>query len=223
MEPRPGTPPPGVGLSATGLLGHADAVGAWTFTVLAREGSRSDTKTLTLTVVEQLVASGRHALPRRGQQAVRVHADGAGRAGASHVVARRRDAPTRPGARPGHRTIRGIPLAAGTFPLQLSRRTPPASQRRSRRWWSARKLAITIRLRAGVEGRRYSTLLTKVGGVGPFVYRIVGGRLPVGVARPGDGPAERHPAPEGIFRFTVRVPDSLGAISTKPLRLTILP
>jgi hypothetical protein len=222
-----GTPPPGIGLSTTGLLsGTPTQVGAFTFTVQARDGSRSDTKALTLTVVEQLVAT---AGTLSGAEVSRPFAyTPTARGGlAPHTWSLASGTlPTGLALDPATGAIRGIPLAAGAFPVQLQLKdsagftaTLPVPIT------VAQKLAITsTRLRVAKAGRRYTAPLVKVGGVGPFVYRVLGGRLPAGVKLdPATGRVSGTPRRAGIYPFTVRVRDSLGAISTKPLRITVLP
>jgi Putative Ig domain len=222
-----GSLPPGISLSSSGLLsGTPTTVGAWTFTVLARDGNRQDTTQYTLTVLEQLVAS-----PGTLQRAE------VGRAFAYTPSARGGLTPytwsVASGALPAGLTldpatgaIRGIPLAAGAFPVQLQLRdTAGLTANLPVALAVARKLTITsTALRTGVEGRRYSAPIAKVGGVGPFLYRVIGGRLPLGLRLdPVTGRISGIPTRDGRFRFTVRVRDSLGVISTKPLRLTVRP
>jgi len=222
-----GTPPPGIGLSTTGLLsGTPTQVGAFTFTVLAREGARSDTKTLTLTVVEQLVATG-GTLSRAEVSRPFAYAPSARGGLAPYTWSLASGAlPTGLALDPATGAIRGIPLAAGAFPVQLQLKdsagftaTMPVALA------VAQKLTITsTRLRVAKAGRRYTAPLQKIGGVGPFVYRVLGGRLPAGLRLdPVTGRLSGIPRRAGIYPFSVRVRDSLGAISTKPLRITVLP
>lgn len=223
-----GTLAPGLALSTSGLLsGTPNSVGAWTFTVLAKEGNRSDTKTLTLAVVEPLVASTTTA-PARGEVSRPFSQAQTAQGGLAPYTWSLASGTLPPGLTldPATGTIRGIPLAAGAFPLTLAvKDTAGLTATVNVPLAVAKKLAITaIRLRAGVEGRRYSTVITKVGGVGPFRYRIVAGRLPVGVRLDTrTGRLSGIPRQDGVFRITVRATDALGAISTKPVRLTILP
>jgi putative Ig domain-containing protein len=222
-----GTLPPGLTLSTTGLLsGTPTTVGASSFTVQAREGTRSDTTALTLTVVEQLVATA-GTLSRAEVSRPFAYAPTArgGLAPYTWSLA----GGTLPGGLaldPATGAIRGIPLAAGAFPVQLQLKdsagftaTLPVAL------VVAKKLAVsTTRLLPAREGRRYSALVQKVGGVGPFVYRVLGGRLPAGVRLDtATGRISGTPLRDGVFAFSVRVRDSLGAISTKQLRITVLP
>ena len=152
--------------------------------MLAKEGNRSDTKTLTLAVVEPLVASTTTALARAEVSRPFSQAQTAQGGLAPYTWSLASGTlPSGLTLDPATGTIRGIPLAAGAFPLTLAvKDTAGLTATVNVPLAVAKKLAITsIRLRAGVEGRRYSTLITKVGGVGPIRYRIVGGRLPVGV------------------------------------------
>jgi hypothetical protein len=222
-----GTLPPGLALSTGGLLsGTPTQVGASTFTVLAREGNRSDTKTLTLTVVEQLVASAGEL--RRAEVSRPFVYTPTVRGGLTPYTwsVASGALPSGLALDPATGAIRGIPLAAGAFPVQLQvKDSVGLSATVPLGLVVARKLALTTtRLRPATEGRRYSAPLVKVGGVGPFVYRIVSGRLPAGLRlNPATGRISGVPLRDGRFEVRVRVRDSLGAISTQPVRLTVLP
>jgi hypothetical protein len=220
-----GTLPPGIALSSSGVLsGTPTSVGAWTFTVSAKDGIRSDTTQYTLTVLEQLVASpGTLQRAEVGRAFAYTPSARGGLAPYAWSVASG-TLPTGLALDPATGAIRGTPLAAGAFAVQLQLKDSAGlTATLAVPLAVARKLAITsIALRTGVEGRRYSAPIAKVGGVGPFVYRVVGGRLPAGIRLdPITGRLSGIPTRDGLFRFTVRVRDSLGAISTKPLRLTV--
>jgi large repetitive protein len=222
-----GSLPPGISLSSSGLLsGTPTTVGAWTFTVLAKDGNRQDTNSFTLTVLEQLVASaGTLQRAEVGRPfAYRPSARGGLTPYAWSLAGGA--LPTGLTLDPATGAIRGTPLAAGAFPVQLHLKDAAGLTANLAVALSvARKLAITsTALRTGVEGRRYSAPIAKVGGVGPFVYRVVGGRLPLGLRLDSvTGRISGIPTRDGRFSFTVRVRDSLGVISTKPLRLTVRP
>jgi hypothetical protein len=223
-----GTLPPGLTLSTSGLLaGTPTTVGASAFTVQAREGTRSDTTALTLTVVEQLVAStpsllARGEVTRPYSLAPTAHG---GMTPYTWSVASG-TLPSGLALDPATGAIRGVPLTAGAFPLQLSvKDSLGLTATVNVALTVARKLTITsTRMPAGIEGRRYSRSIAKVGGVAPFRYRYVGGRLPAGLRLDNQtGRISGIPRRDGIFRITARVTDSLGAISTQPISLVILP
>ena len=223
-----GTLPAGLTLSTSGLLaGTPTTVGASTFTVQASEGNRSDTTTLTITVVEQLVASTPTPLPR-GEVSRPFSLAPTARGGMTPYTWSLTGGTLPPGLAvdPATGAIRGVPLAAGAFPVQLTLKDSLGLTATTNVALTvARKLAITtIRLPAGIQGRRYSRPIEKVGGVGPFRYRYVAGRLPTGLRLDNaTGRISGIPRRNGIFRITARVTDSLGAISTKPVSLVILP
>jgi large repetitive protein len=222
-----GSLPPGISLASSGLLaGTPTTVGAWTFTVLAKDGIRQDTTQYTLTVLEQLVASpGTLQRAEVGRAFAYTPSAHGGLAPYTWSVASGA-LPTGLALDAATGAIRGKPLAAGAFPVQLQVKDAAGlTANVAVALAVARKVAITsTALRTGVEGRRYSAPIAKVGGVGPFVYRLVGGRLPVGLRLDSvTGRISGIPTRAGRFRFTVRVRDSLGAISTKPLRLTVRP
>jgi large repetitive protein len=85
------------------------------------------------------------------------------------------------------------------------------------------RLAVaTNRLRAAVAGHAYSAAVAIRGGVGGFTWSITRGALPRGLklaARTGRISGAAHA--RGTVRFTVRVKDSLGAVASKSVVLSV--
>jgi len=86
--------------------------------------------------------------------------------------------------------------------------------------WS-RTIATTL-LRGAVTGHAYRTKLAARGGVRPIRWTIARGSLPRGLTLGAStGTFTGAPAKAGTFRITLRARDSLGAVATKKLVLTV--
>lgn len=71
------------------------------------------------------------------------------------------------------------------------------------------------------QGILYSARVEASGGVAPYSWSIESGALPDGLAMSAEGAITGRPTTVGSISFTVRVKDSLGTLSTKPLFLTV--
>jgi hypothetical protein len=69
-------------------------------------------------------------------------------------------------------------------------------------------------LPSAIARRRYSGALRATGGVGPYAFRVVAGRLPGGLHLRADGRLSGTPRSRGTARFTVEVRDALGTRTT---------
>jgi hypothetical protein len=123
--------------------------------------------------------------------------------------------------------INGVPKTAGsfTFTVQVKDEThatdtetftieilPPEAP------------SITIEaLSSGTVGEFYCCgNLFASGGVQPYTWSVVGGRLPPGLTLPRrENTISGTPTAAGTFTFTVRVTDDLGAFSEKEFSITI--
>ena len=77
-------------------------------------------------------------------------------------------------------------------------------------------------LKAAAVGRSYSSKIAVRGGVAGFRWSIAGGTLPAGLKLEAKiGTIAGVPRTSGTFRISVRVRDSLGAVSTKTLVLSV--
>ena len=85
------------------------------------------------------------------------------------------------------------------------------------------KLAIAAKaLPAATAGHAYRVKVTFRGGVPAVRWTIARGSLPAGLRLgAGTGTIAGVPRSAGTFRVTLRVRDSLGAVSTKTLLLSI--
>ena len=135
-------------------------------------------------------------------------------------------------------TITGVPFESGLFPLTVS-----VADTRSRLAYTTLDLAVAPPAGApplisvsfapeAIEGEAYEWTLTAVGGYPPFVWSVVEGELPPGVALAANGSVSGTASQAGNFTFTVGVVDSFNltanatfTISVRPLphSLTLLP
>ena len=84
-------------------------------------------------------------------------------------------------------------------------------------------LAIaTTSLPTGTVGKAYSATLAATGGASPFIWSIVTGTLPAGLAlAPSTGAISGTPTGSGTSSFTVQVKDANSQTATKSLSLTV--
>src|SRR4030095_4105128 len=74
-----------------------------------------------------------------------------------------------------------------------------------------------------LQGLLYSAQLEAAGGLGPYTWTIDTGALPEGLTMTGSGAISGRATNGGASSFIVRVKDSLGTTSAKPLFLIVAP
>jgi len=236
-----GALPAGLGLnSSTGAIsGTPTATGDFTFKIQVKDtGTRSDSQTYTLSIVEQLQISAKGTV---------------GEVGLPYQLA-----PTATGGRPGYSwsldggtalpaglvldaatgAISGTPTAAGKTAVKLAvtdtlglKKTLDLSLN-----VVARLLLVKKALPSAKVGSAYSVIIAKTGGARPFKWVVLGatakrtvasktkvaGGLPKGVklnARTGQ--LTGTPTEAGTYRFRLQVTDALGAVSTRSYLLKV--
>ena len=167
------------------LTGTPTAAGTYTFTVRVQDGSRSDSKQLTIAVRSPLaITHQRSRLKKWAWELIRAaQTRRHGRHGSVLVEDRAGTLPDGLGFDPATAEIKGTPMAAGSFPVKLSatdteRRTATASVTLTV------KSVLTVgtrRLPVARSGRSYNASLLTLDGVGPVTWRVVAGRFPIGV------------------------------------------
>ncbi len=223
-----GALPPGVALSTDGLLaGTPTAQGSYHFVVKAdlQNGGPPATKEYTLAVRQPVGVQSSQERPtsevgiRFGKTFTAVGGSGtytwslsSGRLPAGVAL----DAKTG--------TISGTPQRAGTYPFVL---TATDSEGRAATASGAMhvvaRLAIkTPRLKIATSGRTYHATLLVRGGVPPLKWRVVRGKLPLGMALSQTaGKLTGAPRGAGSFHLTVEARDALGAKAQKTLVLSV--
>ncbi len=222
-----GTLPPGVTLSATGLLsGTPTTEGSYTFVVRAElDPSRFDTETETLVVRQALTVSGQ--APARSEVGVRYSAQltASGGTGTFTWSLAGGSLPTGVTLAPSG-SIAGTPRASGRFPF-----TAKVTDTENRTTSvdaaivvSPRLTVTTAALRLAKVGRLYRAKLAATGGVIPKVWKVTKGPLPRGVRLDRKtGILSGTPRKAGTYRIRVQITDGFKVTSTRALRITVLP
>jgi hypothetical protein len=227
-----GSLPAGVTLnSSTGVLsGAPTATGDFTFKITATEGSRSDSQTYTLTVVEQL----RVAAPKKQATEIGVPysltlvATG-GRPGYTWAVAPDSALPIGLTLNPSTGVITGNAASDGVFHTQvIVTDSLGLSTKVNFPVTVAARLAITKKALPVVKiGKLYKARLLATGGVTPTKWAILGGGpgfLPTGIkfnAKTGafSGIATGKAGP---YRLRLQVTDKLGVKASLPIILKVV-
>src|SRR5919106_2794373 len=120
--------------------------------------------------------------------------------------------------------ISGTPTSSGTFSF-TARVTDDASQS------DTQALSITVdvgplvittaTLPSGTVGVAYSATLAASGGVPPYAWSRVSGKLPNGLALSSAGTLSGTPSKKGTYTFTLRVRDSVGTEVSKSFTVAI--
>lgn len=226
-----GSLPPGVTLSADGLLaGTPTAEGSYRFAVRAdlQNGIPPATETYTLAVRQPVVVKS----PFGSQQqatgevgiAFRKAFTATGGSGAYTWSLTSGTLPAGVALDAASGTVSGTPQGAGNYPFVV---TATDSEGRvatvSSSMRVVTRLGIKTRgLKIASSARAYRATLVALGGVRPLTWRVVRGKLPRGIVL-----SQRHgtlagsPRQSGSFRVTVEVRDALGARSQKTLVLSV--
>jgi hypothetical protein len=227
-----GTLPAGLTLgSSNGLIsGSPTTAGTSTFTVRAEiNPQRVDTKTLTITVRDQLVlaATEPFTAERRapGEVGLDFEAELTATGGAgTYTWSLTGTLP--PGLTHTNGVITGTPTAAGSYAFVVTvTDTEARVVNYPARIVVAERLAVrTLRLRAGKVGKRYLAKLSTVGGFRPTAWRVVRGPLPRGIRfNRALGTLAGTPKKAGSYRIVFEATDALGVTAKKTLRLKIAP
>lgn len=219
-----GSLPPGIGLGADGVVsGTPTAEGTWTFTVKAIDDSRSDTKTLTLQVVEPLAISVSAMPPAVVGQPFATKLSVSGGIGTYSFRLASGSMPSGLALDPATGVVSGTPRVAGRFGLQLAVDASGGGQ-------AVQIVPLTIAARLGFVtgalpkakvGRSYSTRIVVRGGVGPIALTSTS-VFPAGLRLDGDtGRLAGKPLRAGTYRVTVRALDSFGGSTIKRFTLVV--
>ena len=123
-----------------------------------------------------------------------------------------------------HGAISGEPKHAGTYTVGVHFVDANGSAADAQVSLVVRpRLAVATRsLRPAHAGHVYKATLAARGGVAAFRWSLAGGSLPRGLRLAGGtGTISGSPSHGGTFRFTLRVRDALGAVSTKRVTLRV--
>jgi large repetitive protein len=222
-----GALPPGITLSPTGLLaGTPTGTGDFTFKITAAEGSRSDSQTYTVSVVEPLKISP--AVPKSAEVGIAftyTPATTGGRPGYTFSLDGALPAGFAFDATTG--AITGKPTIPGRYAFKLIvTDSIGLTHTDDVNLVVAGKLLITKRpFKAAKVGKAYKVTLLARGGVLPRKWNMLGGRpgfLPKGMKLNGrTGVISGTPSTAGTYYLRLQVVDKLGAKSAAPYVLKV--
>jgi len=221
-----GALPDGLALSGSAITGTPTKAGDFTFTVKVSDGSRTATKTFTLSVRDNLAIT---PLPAPPQSEV-------GIAFKPLNLVATGGAPTKSWSAAGlpaglvfdaaSASITGTPTAAGSFVVKV---TVTDNEGRSATLdvplTVAAKVEITTtKVKPAKLGKLFSFKLATKGGVGPFKFSVVkgSGKFPAGMKLDTTtGIVSGTPRKAGSYTLTFEVTDSLGATDQQTLTITV--
>ena len=218
--------PAGITLSTNGLLsGTPTAVGNFTFIVQVAVGERSDTKALTLTVVEGLKIAQVTAPAAEVGRPFRMELMATGGEGqGTWSLSGGTLLPSGLSLDPATGVISGEPTIAGSFPVKVSVTDRLGfADTVDVNLGVAAKLAIAKKpLPTARVGRRYRAAVAVLGGVAPRAWKILRGSVPAGIRLDrATGVLGGTPQRAATFRVWLQVTDGLGATSTGTYTLKV--
>jgi large repetitive protein len=226
-----GALPPGVALSAEGLLaGTPTAEGSYRFVVQAdvQNGSPPASQAYTLVVRQPVAVQSPLGSQERptGEVGIRFERTltATGGSGTYTWSLSSGALPAGVALDATKGTISGTPRTAGSYQLVL---TATDSERRVASTTAAMRVVARVviktpRLKVATVARAYHARLAARGGVQPLKWRVVRGKLPPGMALSQRlGTLTGTPRGAGSFRVTVEARDALGAKSQKTLVLLV--
>jgi hypothetical protein len=224
-----GALPPGITFSTSGVLnGTPTSEGSYEFVVKAEKGGPSDTETYTLTVRQAVsVKSTLGSLQRpSGEVGIRFAKtlSATGGSGTYSWALASGTLPTGVTLDTAKGTITGTPRTAGNFAFTL---TATDSEGRASNTNAALivapRLAVkTNGLKSAKFAQAYQVKLATTGGVQPVAWRMVSGKLPLGISLSHKaGTIAGTPRRAGRFPVTLEARDALGAKSQKTLVLIV--
>jgi sugar lactone lactonase YvrE len=86
---------------------------------------------------------------------------------------------------------------------------------------TALSLSVPNPLSSGTLSTAYSTTLTATGGQTPYTFSLLSGTLPPGLLLSSSGTVSGTPTTGGLYSFTVKVTDNVGATATASTSITV--
>jgi Putative Ig domain len=223
-----GALPAGLSLASDGTIsGTPTALGTAFFTVRVKDsdsGPRSDTHAMSLAVITPLTASLSGAVPQAevGVPFKLALTSSGGLAPTSWSISAG-TAPPGVTIDPATGLLSGTPTSPGTFTFTATvadsgGNSVPVNV--TVNVVAAVKL-LPAKLRAGVVGKRYAARLKALGGAAPKTFKFVGKHPSWLHLNARTGALSGKPTKAGKFSFSVKVTDSLKAVSTKKFTLTV--
>jgi hypothetical protein len=224
-----GALPPGITFASDGTLsGTPTQVGDFTFVVKVTDGTRTDTETLVLKVVQELVAAGPTTAPAAevgiALKPIVFTATG-GTAPYKWTVAQGSPPLTGFTLDQTTGTLSGTPTIAGPLQITVTVSDTYGFLANAQLTLDVKaKLAIaTKRLAPAKVGKEYKARILTRGGVLPLKrLKVISGKFPIGIRLDRTlGALVGKPRVAGTFTITVEATDSLGAVATQTLVLKV--
>ena len=216
-------------MSASGVIsGTPTAAGQFTFTLQAAlVDGRSDTKTQTITVRDPLKVTGTGISGARSEVSVPYQASLTATGGSGTFTWSLGSGSLPRGvtlAQDG--SLSGTPRESGRFAFQ-AKVTDSEGRSASVNGLlvvAPRLLVPKQQLRLGKAGRLYRATLVATGGVIPKLWKVTNGPLPRGLRLDRKtGIISGTPRKAGRYPITVQITDGFQVVSTRTLRITVLP
>ncbi|MGZ4314382.1 MAG: Ig domain-containing protein [Gaiellaceae bacterium] len=212
---KSGSLPAGMGLASNGVIsGTPTATGDFTFVVQVSDGSRSDSETYTLTVVQRLKITAVSPAGEVGVPfAVGLKSTGGRPANTWSVI--QGTLPNGLTLNPATGEITGTPAGPGTYPLkvQVTDSLGLTDTVDVPLKVAARLAVVKKPLRALKVGSPYTAKLAARGGVSPLKWNVLGGKpgfLPAGIKfNSRTGVFSGTPTKAGIYRLRIQAVDKL--------------
>ena len=223
-----GSPPAGITLAPDGTLAGtatADSNAPVGFVVKVTDGTRTDTKSLSLDVVAPLAVTQPtfpEAEAGHDLSATKLAATG-GRQPYTWAVAAGGALPDGIALGPDG-TVSGTPVAAGSFGLAVTVTDSYGTTATLNLPLVVRaKVAVkTLRLPITKVGKLFKATLRTVGGVAPFKWKVTSGKFPVGIRLDRTtGVLAGKAQQAGVYPLTFTVTDAYGETSSVSLKLTV--
>ena len=224
-----GALPQGITLTSAGVLsGTTTSEGSYGFVVKAQDGSASDTKDYTLSVLQPLSVKSPFgpARPPTSEVGIRLAKTFTATGGSGPYTWAVASGALPPGVvLDGTKGIvAGTPQKAGAFAFSVT-----ATDSEGRVTTSAAALTVaprlmikTLRLKPATVASAYQVTLATRGGVHPVKWSVVRGKLPAGLKlSQTTGTISGTPRKSGSFRVTLGARDVLGAKSQKTLVIRV--
>lgn len=118
----------------------------------------------------------------------------------------------------------GTPTVSGNFPITIQA-TDSVNATTSANFSLVINSTTLILSNSGLPNailnQAYNTSITASGGQAAYTFSLVAGALPPGIALASNGTLSGTPTQSGTYQFTVRVTDSLGAVTQSAFSLTV--
>lgn len=220
-----GSLPPGLSLGGGAVIsGTPTAVGSGNFTVRVTDAVNSSAqRALSINITPQQFSINQVPLPT-GQVGSPYSATVTAGGGQSPYLFTLLSGILPSGISFNNGVFSGTPTVSGNFPLTIQVRdnTNATTSGNFSLVINSTTLQLSNALLPNaVINQSYNATISASGGQAPYTFSIVSGSLPVGLALGTGGSFSGAPTTSGVFQFTVRVTDAVGALTQSIYSLTV--